>query len=83
MFAALIVDKAFSQRSELAKRTKVLKSTPIRWQHVVPQDWDGNQHTIKAVGIREPKPLCAVCSKRIKRVDENEGPEGLKAMFRF
>jgi hypothetical protein len=59
------------------------KAKQQKWQHVVPQK-DLNH---------EPRPEprvttnswvgCATCGARIRRVDDNEGPESLKALFRF
>lgn len=56
----------------------------MNWQHVIPQrePWDCDPIT----PMRGPdfgRPVCNKCGEPIKQVDENEGPESLKAMFRF
>jgi hypothetical protein len=57
------------------------KGTKPLYQHVRPQDFDESKgHLVTPKGGRM---ICATCGKAIKRVDENDGPEGLKALFRF
>lgn len=53
------------------------------YQHVDPQPWDGKQHEIDPKYTFSGKEVCRVCWKPIMRVDDNEGPEGLKALLKF
>lgn len=60
------------------------------WQHKVPQGWDEGCEADPIIpswdsdkGTLPSHYVCADCGEPIKQVDENEGPEGLKAMFRF
>lgn len=55
----------------------------VRWQHRRPKSLE----ECDASPIR-PKPfmvydMCAKCGSPIVKVDENEGPEALKALLRF
>ena len=55
-----------------------------RWQHITPQDSrEMHEEEVSPVNAAAAKPRCATCNKPIAKVDENEGPEALKALFRF
>ena len=51
-----------------------------KYQHDVPQE--NLAHTPRPVDRAFPN-TCVVCRKRIHKVDDNDGPESLKALFRF
>ena len=54
------------------------------WQHVTPQDSEQmHEEEVSPVNATAARPRCATCGKAIAKVDENEGPEALKALFRF
>ena len=61
----------------------------VRFQHVIPQRFDDSLYHEEEVEPGEFLTdnkivlLCKFCSKEIIEVDENEGPEGLKALLRF
>ncbi len=74
--------------------TFILRQKPVnglgetqmaRWQHRVPVRVDEpgyHEEEVKPENLRG-LPDCKWCGKRIIRVDENEGPENLKALLRF
>jgi hypothetical protein len=87
--ASLLAAREFTERevakaSAKAKAAKVVdlaSAKPGNYQHVRAQTTEeANGHAATRSG-RALK--CAICEKPIKRVEENAGPEGLAAMFRF
>jgi len=55
-----------------------------RWQHQIPQDMaETHEEEVRPRNLRSAKLLCASCGQPIVAVDEDEGPEGLKALLRF
>lgn len=61
----------------------------MRWQHVYPIRTDEPEYHEEEVeptiypGDNLPSKVCKWCRKTIKQVDDNEGPESLKALLRF
>ena len=64
----------------------------MKWQHKVPQgdhrdDNGPAPHSVapRARAQHEPttRRFCAVCGFAVKKVPLDDGPEGLKALFRF
>lgn len=61
--------------------------TRVRWQHLTPQGTEEMHEEAPeptqypSDGL--PSKVCRFCRKTIVRVDENEGPEALKALLRF
>ena len=50
-----------------------------RWQHTTPMQ---NPHDIVPVSALG-NTVCKTCRKAVKRVDADDGPEGLKALLKF
>ena len=57
--------------------------TKMTYQHLVPQE---RTHEIEVEWSDKKENrgrICKTCKKRVAMFDENEGPEGLKALLRF
>jgi hypothetical protein len=57
-----------------------------KFQHVVPQRFDEGGHAAEPIRYktgRVKRLVCVTCGKWVQRVPANDGPEGLKALFRF
>ena len=55
----------------------------MTYQHLVPQE---RTHEIEVEWSDKKENrgrICKTCKKRVAMFDENEGPEGLKALLRF
>lgn len=56
---------------------------PGHWQHSTPQRDSDHVPKPKFAGTLERHPKCFHCGLPLTRFGNDEGPESLKAMFRF
>lgn len=66
-----------------AKKGRASRLEPS-YQHSIPQrDLDHEARPRDGVSLYGPRLVCRTCAKPLIIVDENDGPEMLKALLRF